>query len=91
MVCNGDLNLVFSSTSLLEDYALKYPDVDLYFACQPQLLSLLDGNPHVKSVIPYMPEMEDELNMIGRGAHKGYVDYYINISRNFLKNLTAIK
>jgi len=91
MVCNGDLNLVFSSTSLLEDYALKYPDVDLYFACQPQLLSLLDGNPHIKSVIPYMPEMEDELNMIGRGAHKGYVDYYINISRNFLKNLTAIK
>lgn len=90
MVCNGDLNLVFSATSLLESYSAKYPDVDLYFACPPPLSPVLDGNPHVKKVIPYLPEMEDELLMIGRGEHKGYVDFCINLSRNFLKNISVI-
>jgi len=90
MVCNADLGAVFSCTSLLEDFSKKYKDVDLYFACPPPLFPLLDGNPFVKKVLPYLPEMEDELMMIGRNAHKGYVDYYINLSRNFLKNISVL-
>ena len=35
--------------------------------------------------------MEDEFLMIGRGPHKGYVDYYINLNNSHLKNISAEK
>ena len=89
MVCGGDLTSIFAATSLLDSFSENYPDTDLYFACPPQAHCLLDGNPNIAKLLPYDEKMEDELTMIGRLNHKGYVDYYINISRNILKNITA--
>lgn len=90
MVCNGDLNMVFAATSLLDSFAESYPNTDLYFSCQPPMMPIVDGNPLIKKVIPYNDKMEDELLMTGRGTHKGYVDHYINLSKANLQNLTAI-
>lgn len=89
MVCNGDLNMLFAATALLPSFAETYHNTDLYFACQPQVMPVLDGNPFIKKVIPYNEKMEDELLMTGRGAHKGYVDHYINLTTSNLKNLTS--
>jgi glycosyltransferase involved in cell wall biosynthesis len=89
MVCNGDLTSIFAATSLLDSFHENYPDTDLYFACPTSAHCLLDGNPNISKVLPYNEKMEDELAMIGRLNHKGYVDYYINISRNILKNITS--
>ena len=90
MVCTGDMNMVFSATSFFESFSQTYPDVDLYFACNPNLRSLVDGNPHITKIIPYHENMEDELAMVGRGTHKGYVDHYINLTQTTLKNLSSV-
>ncbi len=89
MVCNGDFNMVFAATSLLSNFSSTYPDTDLYFACAPQVMSILDGNPYITKAIPYNDKMEDELLMTGRGAHEGFVDYYINITNSNLKNISS--
>lgn len=90
MVCNGDLNLAFSATSLLDSFSETYPDTDLYVGCPPPLMPFFDGNPHVKKLIPYQDFMEDEFAIIGRGVHKGYVDHYINLGRLWLKNISTL-
>ena len=89
LVCAGDLNTIFISTSLFESFNKNYPDVDLYFACHDQFKSVLNGNPYVKKVLPYNQAMENELNMIGSGNNKGYVDYYINLNNAILKNISS--
>ena len=90
IVCNGDLNLAFSVTSLLESFSETYKDTDLYVACPPPLMPLFDGNPHITKLIPYQDFMEDEFALIGRGSNKGYVDHYINMGRMWLKNISAL-
>ena len=74
----------------MENFSQTYPNVDLYFACNPMLMTIIDGNPHVTKTLPYHENMEDELAMIGRGTHEGYVDYYINLNQGLLKNLSAV-
>ena len=89
MVCAGDLNTIFISTSLLQSFHENYPDVDLYFACHDQFKSVLNGNPYIKKVLSYNQAMENELNMIGSSSNKGYVDYYINLNNAILKNISS--
>lgn len=89
MVCAGDLNTIFISTSLLQSFHENYPNVDLYFACHDQFKSVLNGNPYIKKVLPYNQAMENELNMIGSSSNKGYVDYYINLNNAILKNISS--
>jgi len=91
MISSADAALVSSATSLFESFHEVYKNTDLYFACHPQFKDILNGNPHVKKVLQYQPEMEDEFLMIGRGSHKGYVDYYINLNNSHLKNISAKK
>ena len=91
-ILQGEMSNVFNSTALLPACKEAYPDHAIYYACDPKYHYILDGNPHVKKVLPYLPAMEEELAMIGRGSHKGYVDIYINLGAtlnhgiNFLSN-----
>lgn len=89
IVCNGDANILFAATSLLDSFHDTYPDTDLYFACNPSLINLLKGNPHIKKIIPYDTTLENELAMIGHLKNQGYVDYYINLNHSILKNITS--
>lgn len=67
----GDCYLI---TSLFESFREQYPDYDLYVATQPQYFGIFDNNPYIFKVIPYHPNMENEIFMIGGGEHKGLVD-----------------
>lgn len=89
MVTRGDHAIVFAITALLESFSESYTDTDLYFACPPPMMPILDGNPYITKVIPYHEEMENELSMIGRSSHKGFVDYYINLNNFLLKNISS--
>jgi hypothetical protein len=53
------------STQLFEALHNKYPDHDLYVACDPKFKAIFDGNPFVFKVIDYQNFMENELLMIG--------------------------
>ena len=89
MVCNGDRATVFSATSLFQSFERLYPNTDLYFSSPAETQHILDGNPYIAKFLPYNEKMENELLMIGANGHKGYVDYYINLTSLRLKNLSS--
>jgi|TARA_Y100000289_G_scaffold39202_1_gene38689 glycosyltransferase involved in cell wall biosynthesis len=89
MICGGDENLVFAATSLFESFHENYQNTDLYFSCHPKFVNILKGNDHVKKIIPYDQNMENELLMIGHQNHKGYFDHYINLNHSVLKNISS--
>ena len=90
MILKGESSNVFNSTSLLKSFKNFYPDYDLYYACDPKYHFLLDGNPYIHKTLPYLPLMEEELAMVGRGPHNGYVDLYINLGSCFRAGLNFL-
>jgi glycosyltransferase involved in cell wall biosynthesis len=64
-------------TALLKNYKEKNPDVDIYFCCEQKYFEILDGNPYIYKVIPWMPEFDSEMFCIGAGQDNGLFDYFI--------------
>ena len=71
----GDCVLV---TSLFKSFHQKYPNSDLYVMCDPKFESVFIGNQYVHKVLPYIPEAENELMMIGAGSKEKMFDYYFH-------------
>jgi hypothetical protein len=61
---------IFITTSLFKNIKALYPDADLYVACEPKFMNILNGNTDIYKVMAYHPAMESELAMMH------YVDYY---------------
>ena len=87
----SDMDL-FLSTSLFKSIKDTYPTHSLYVATKPEYNEILDGNPYIKKVIQYIPQMDNILWLEGTSDHNGYFDIaflpYINSQRvvNFLHN-----
>ena len=62
---------VYLTTSILPNIKKLYPDHNLYFATKEEYHEVLDGNPHVHKVIPYMREMENLIALEGQGEKEG--------------------
>lgn len=69
---------ILNSTSLLPSLKEQYPNHDVYYACDPKFAGILLGNPNIFAILPYDPAMEQELQMVGCGPHKGWFDVYIH-------------
>jgi len=65
---------VFLCTSLFENLRKTNGNRLLYVATKPEYFSILDGNPHVHKVIPFLPMMDNLLLLEGRGGEAGYFD-----------------
>ena len=65
---------VFLITSLLRSIKEAYPNYNIYFATKPEHFSILDGNPNIYKVIPYISQMDSHLWLIGQGGHKGFFE-----------------
>ena len=65
---------VFLSTSLFKSLKESYPEHNLYVATKPENVEVLDANPHVHRVIPYVQEMENLTWLEGMGDHKGFFE-----------------
>lgn len=63
-------------TQLFESFHERYPNHDLYVMTDPKYAEVFVGNPHVFKVLPYVPQAENELIMIGAGAKEGYFHVY---------------
>ena len=72
----GDLYIL---TSLLPEVRNKYPDTSIYIGCDPKYHEVFDGNPYIKACLPQLPEMENEIMMVGFGDKKGLFDYYVHV------------
>jgi len=69
-----DENDVFLSTSLFSSIKKNYPNHVLYVATKPEYFEVLDGNPYVDKVIPFMPQMENQIWCEGNKYSPGYFD-----------------
>lgn len=67
-------------TSLLPEIKNKYKDSSIYIGTDPKYWSVFELNDNIKSCLPYVPEMENELIMTGFGGQKGLFNYYINVA-----------
>lgn len=63
----GDILIV---TSLLKFFHELNPNHDVYFACDPKYKEILEGNPLIYKVIPWMPDLDNEMFCIGTGKEK---------------------
>lgn len=69
----GDVALC---TALFRDFHTQNPGTDLYVATDPRFHELLVGNPYVHKMLPFLPQMLNELMMIGQGKGSRYFDVY---------------
>lgn len=65
---------VFLSTSLFKSIKEQYPNYNLYVATKQEYFDLLDANPYIHKVIPYVQQMDSLIWLEGAGDHKGFFD-----------------
>jgi glycosyltransferase involved in cell wall biosynthesis len=65
---------VFMITSLFKSFKETYPDYNLYISTKPEYFEILQANPFVHKLIPYMPQMDNLLWLEGAGEHKGFFE-----------------
>jgi len=59
---------VYVTTSLFEDFHVRYPNHDLYVMCDPKFAEILQGNPHVFKTVPWFEPMSNEMVAINSGG-----------------------
>lgn len=94
IVIKESIGDIFILTSLFKSIKEQYPDHDIYISTQPQYFDILLGNPYIYKVIPYHPNFENEMIVIGAGQEKGLVDVFMHPAiatqrvLNYLSNKT---
>lgn len=61
----GDCIMV---SALFRSFHEQYPGHDLYVATEPKHFEVFAGNPYIHRLLPYQPQMEQELLMTGAGS-----------------------
>jgi len=74
VVMPGSIGDVFMCTSLLKNLSTTYPEYNIYFATEPSLFEILEGNSLVHKLIPYNQKMDDLLWLEGKWEHKGFFE-----------------
>jgi hypothetical protein len=76
---------IFMSTSLFRSIKETYPKYNLYVAVKPEHFAVVQGNPYVHKVIPYLPQMDHFTFTEGAGENMGYFEVaftpYFNTQR----------
>ncbi len=72
----GDLYIL---TSLLPEIQNKYLDSSIYIGCDPKYHEIFENNQYVKKCLPVLPEMQNEMIMVGFAGNKGLFNFYINV------------
>jgi len=65
---------VFLSTSLFPSIKKLYPEYKLYVATKSEFFEMLEGNPLIDKIIPFVPQMENQIWCEGNKDHKGYFE-----------------
>tara|TARA_Y100000593_G_scaffold95031_1_gene198581 strand:+ start:29142 stop:31058 length:1917 start_codon:yes stop_codon:yes gene_type:complete len=62
---------VFLSTSLFKSINESYPNYNLYVATNSLNFPVLEANPYIHKVLPYIPQMDNLVWLEGINEHKG--------------------
>ncbi|MBF0442920.1 MAG: hypothetical protein HQK54_13520 [Oligoflexales bacterium] len=58
---------ILITTSLFQSFHEQHPDTDLYVMVDEKYKALLEGNPYVHKILPYIQAMEQEMLAMGAG------------------------
>lgn len=69
-------------TALLKSFSENYPpnEWDLYISTEERYHEIFDANPYVYKLLPYFPQLENELAATGHGKFKGFFDGYCQVA-----------
>jgi glycosyltransferase involved in cell wall biosynthesis len=81
---------VFLSTSIFPSIKRTYPNHNLYVATKQEFFEILDGNPHVHKVIPFIPQMENWIWTEGNKDNNGFFDIAFTPYFNSQKTINYI-
>jgi len=65
---------VFLATSVIDSLKRVYPKYNIYVGTKPQYFEILENNPNIHKIIPYIPEMDNQTLMEGAGKNKGFFE-----------------
>lgn len=65
---------VYMATSLLPSIKKIYPEYNIYFSCKQEYINILNGNPYIHRIIPFVQQLENLMWLEGAGNHKGYFE-----------------
>ena len=65
---------IFMSTSLFRSIKETYPEYNLYVAVKPEHSQVVQGNPYIHKIIPYLPQMDHFTFTEGAGENMGYFE-----------------
>lgn len=83
----GDL---FILSSLLPEIQVKYPESSIYVATDPKYFDIFEMNTTIKKLLPWSPEMDNELIMVGFANNKGLFNHYLNVGISTQKILNYL-
>lgn len=89
VVSNGDYEELYFCSGILESAKQTYKNHKIYFAANPKFSDILDGNPYIDKIIPYLPIFENEAIMTGHGDQDGVVSSVI-IPKKIFKSESSI-
>lgn len=82
-------NEIFLSTAIIKSIKNLYKDHNIYYATKPEYSSILEGNPDIFKIIPYIPQMDSPSWLEGDGLdHEGFFEiaFLPHISLNKIKD-----
>ncbi len=90
VVLKESIGDVIIALGVLESLRKSYAGYSIYFATDPIHFEILDGNPNIDHIIPYVPFMEHELACVSKFNDKGLFDVYINLGISTQRQLNYI-
>ena len=77
---------IYLSTSLFRSAKELYPDYNLYVAVKKEYFPILEANPYIHKVIPYVEQMDKLHWLEGQGDHEAFLKlhfYHMQLPKGF--------
>ena len=85
-----DEGQIFLSTSLFKSIKLLYPNYNLYVATKQEYFEILEGNPYIYKIIPYVPQMDNFIWSEGNKQNNGLFEISYTPYMTTQKNINYI-
>ena len=69
---------IFIVSSILKSVKEQYLNYDIYFMCDPKFHEILEGNPYIHKILPWIPQFDNEMFVIGAGQNEQLFHAYLN-------------
>lgn len=69
---------IFISTALLKSVSEQYAGYDVYFMCEQKFHEIVEGNPYIHKILPWISALDQEMLAIGAGSDKPLFHAYLN-------------